>query len=256
MSQELLESRWGETKEALLEGLNGTKRNSMSVVLENTRKYLKENASSGSTASAPTPPLPATAIGSPPLPSAPSSAPPSPCTRSSTHHSLAAPSPRSSAPPSPPSAPPAAHSGSPAAPGSGAYVGGKNQVRKEFLHEGQIRSFKGDIVPGQSFTKMNAECKSYKDFPFHQLFQGSCKQLDEWIDQCVAVADEGDFNIIFMKFNRKGKFIAVEFDKNTDLPLFVERHFLYDSAKWGRWAVMDYDKFWTLNRDMVRVACA
>jgi hypothetical protein len=50
MSQELLESRWGETKEALMEGLNGTKRNSMGVILENTRKYLKENASSGSTA--------------------------------------------------------------------------------------------------------------------------------------------------------------------------------------------------------------
>jgi hypothetical protein len=50
MSQELLESRWGETKEALLEGLNGSKRNSMGVILENTRKYLKENASSGSTA--------------------------------------------------------------------------------------------------------------------------------------------------------------------------------------------------------------
>ena len=50
MSQELLESRWGETKEALLEGLNGTRRNSMSVILENTRRYLKENASAGSTA--------------------------------------------------------------------------------------------------------------------------------------------------------------------------------------------------------------
>jgi hypothetical protein len=49
MSQELLESRWDETKEALLEGLNGTKRNSMKVILENTRKYLKENASAGST---------------------------------------------------------------------------------------------------------------------------------------------------------------------------------------------------------------
>ena len=49
MSQELLESRWGETKEALMEGLSGTKRNSMGVILENTRKYLKENASSGST---------------------------------------------------------------------------------------------------------------------------------------------------------------------------------------------------------------
>jgi hypothetical protein len=51
MSETLLESRWGETKEALLEGLNGSKRNSMSVILENTRKYLKENASGGSTGS-------------------------------------------------------------------------------------------------------------------------------------------------------------------------------------------------------------
>ena len=51
MSQELLESRWDETREALLEGLKGTKRNSMKVILENTRKYLKENASSGSTVS-------------------------------------------------------------------------------------------------------------------------------------------------------------------------------------------------------------
>jgi len=51
MSQQLLEGRWDETKEALLEGLNGSKRSSMNVILENTRKYLKENASAGSTAS-------------------------------------------------------------------------------------------------------------------------------------------------------------------------------------------------------------
>jgi hypothetical protein len=51
MSQELLEGRWDETKEALLEGLSGSKRSSMSVILENTKKYLRENASSGSTVS-------------------------------------------------------------------------------------------------------------------------------------------------------------------------------------------------------------
>ena len=50
MSQELLEGRWDETKDALLEGLSGSKRTSMSVILENTKKYLRENASSGSTA--------------------------------------------------------------------------------------------------------------------------------------------------------------------------------------------------------------
>ena len=48
MSQQLLEGRWDETKEALLEGLKGNKRTSMNVILENTRKYLKENASAGS----------------------------------------------------------------------------------------------------------------------------------------------------------------------------------------------------------------
>ena len=47
MSQALLEGRWDETKEALMEGLKGSRRNTMSVILENTRRYLKENASAG-----------------------------------------------------------------------------------------------------------------------------------------------------------------------------------------------------------------
>jgi len=42
MTNVLLESRWGETKEALLEGLQGSRRNSMSIILENTRKHLAE----------------------------------------------------------------------------------------------------------------------------------------------------------------------------------------------------------------------
>ena len=50
MSQELLESRWGETKEALLEGLQGSRRNTMAAVLENTRGHLTESASAGTTA--------------------------------------------------------------------------------------------------------------------------------------------------------------------------------------------------------------
>ena len=140
-------------------------------------------------------------------------------------------------------------------PNSGAYIGGANTKRKEMLHEGQIRSFKGDIIPGQSFPKFNCECKSYGDFGFHQLFQGDCKQLNTWIDQLLDVADSGDFNILFMKFNRKGKFVAVEFDNHHDLPLFVEYHMLYQ-YKDKRWAIMDYDRFWKLNKDFVALACA
>lgn len=140
------------------------------------------------------------------------------------------------------------------APGSGAYVGGTNNARKQFLHEGQIRSFKGDIVPGQSFPKLNAECKSYKDFPFHQLYQGSVKILDSWIQQCMDASDEGDFNIIFMKFNRKGTYVAVEAQPNhTDL-LFT-RHFNYGSGLNGHWYIMDLELFFELNSDTVKKLC-
>jgi len=46
---ELLESRWQETKTALLEGLGGNKKSVMGATLENTRKYLSETATAGTT---------------------------------------------------------------------------------------------------------------------------------------------------------------------------------------------------------------
>ena len=49
MSQQLIEGRWSETKDALMEGLSGSRRSSMSVILENTRNYLAESATAGST---------------------------------------------------------------------------------------------------------------------------------------------------------------------------------------------------------------
>jgi hypothetical protein len=134
------------------------------------------------------------------------------------------------------------------APGSGAYVGGKNQVRTQILHEGQIRSFKGDIVPGQSFSRMNAECKSYADFPFHQVLAGECKTLDGWIDQMMAVAEPNDLNILFMKFNRKGKFVCVQ-----STMTWVTDHFLYYTSKaYKDWLIIEWDNFFRLNKDLLK----
>jgi len=133
-------------------------------------------------------------------------------------------------------------------PNSGAYIGGKNTHRKEYLHEGQIRSFKGDIIPGESFSRINIECKNYKDFPFHQLYSGSCKQLDEWIKQCLDVADEGDFNIIFMKFNRKGTYIATQ----ANNLLTVSNHTTYQSKNLGTWIIQDHNSFWQNNANVVK----
>ena len=49
MATKLFESNWGATKEALLEGLTGTRRQSMDVVFENTRRHLSESATAGAT---------------------------------------------------------------------------------------------------------------------------------------------------------------------------------------------------------------
>ena len=46
---ELLEGRWQDTKSALVEGLQGTKKAVMESTLENTRKYLSESATAGAT---------------------------------------------------------------------------------------------------------------------------------------------------------------------------------------------------------------
>ena len=46
---ELLESRWQDTKTALVEGLHGNKKAVMETTLENTRRYLSESATAGAT---------------------------------------------------------------------------------------------------------------------------------------------------------------------------------------------------------------
>ena len=134
------------------------------------------------------------------------------------------------------------------APGSGAYIGGKNQSRTQILHEGQIRSFKGDIVPGQTFTKMNVECKFYADFPFHLLLSGECKVIDAWLEQLMDVADPDDCNILFMKFNRKGRYIAVQ----SKLTWVTDNFLYYTSPKQGDWIIMEFDSFFLNNSTLLK----
>ena len=130
-----------------------------------------------------------------------------------------------------------------------------NQKRKDFLDEGQIRTFKGDIVPGESFGHLNSECKFYKDFPFHQLFQGKNSSFDEWIEQCMDVADDGDVNILFMKFNNKGKYVALQLPDNKThiLGLIQSNFFQYQSQHYGIWLIMDFDNFFKLNSEWLKI---
>ena len=134
------------------------------------------------------------------------------------------------------------------APGSGAYIGGKNQHRTSVLHEGQVRSFKGDIVPGQSFSKMNIECKFYADLPFLLLLSGDCKVINTWIEQLMDVAETGDVNLLFMKFNRKGRYVAVQCGSTWITDNFV----YYSSSKFGDWLIVEFDDFFQHNSTLLK----
>ena len=137
------------------------------------------------------------------------------------------------------------------APGSGAYIGGKNQSRKNTLHEGQIRTFKGDIVPGESFKHLNAECKNYKEFPFNLVLSGDCKVLESWLDQLMTVAESSDLNILFLKITRKGKFVIVPNNRT-----WVTDQFLYYTSNCHKdWLIIDFDHFFKHNTELFEVYC-
>ena len=134
------------------------------------------------------------------------------------------------------------------APGSGAYTGGSNSYRKTVLHENQVRSFKGDIIPGESFPLLNCECKFYGDFGFHQLYTGSAV-LASWLQQLMDAADDGDLNILFMKVNRRGRYVAVQ----ANLPW--ERacsYTMYKDVTHGDWMIYSFENFFQNNTQILK----
>ena len=86
-------------------------------------------------------------------------------------------------------------------PNSGAFVGGMNTARKEFLDDGQIRLMKGDIIPPKSWINFNCEAKNYQDFPFHSLTQGPCKILETWLNQLMEVSDDSNLNLLMIQLS-------------------------------------------------------
>jgi Holliday junction resolvase len=132
-------------------------------------------------------------------------------------------------------------------PSSGAYVGGTNVVRKEYLSEGQVQSFRGDIIPPDDWKYFNVECKSYADFPFHQfLYQGNIRLLDNWIEQILEVAEEKDLNLLILKFNRKGKYIGFQ-KRLLDTSFYTHRHINYKD-----WTFTGYNDFLELNHGSIK----
>ena len=129
-------------------------------------------------------------------------------------------------------------------PSSGAFVGGKNNFRKATIDASQLQGKKGDIHPPEAWKHWNIECKSYADFPFHQLWTSDVKILDAWIQQQKDVEDEGDLNLILIKISRKDKWVVYP----ADLAFQTDRWLEYKG-----WRFVSWDDFWLKDHNRLLV---
>ena len=126
-------------------------------------------------------------------------------------------------------------------PNSGAYTGGANVFRIDQLTEQQKRMMDGDIMVPPCLSRYKIECKNYKAFDFHQLFNVN-KTLDKWIKQ----AEFGLLWFLVIKVTRKGSFIL--FRKE------ISKHFSYKNYLnyKDKYVITDYKEFWQKNADAIR----
>lgn len=112
--------------------------------------------------------------------------------------------------------------------GSGAFVGGKNNIRKEKLSETQLVSSLGDVVPPSELHLMTIECKFYKDFPFYMFLQKKpIALLDGWIDQQLDAVGDENFWFVAFKINRVGSYIVIPKKKCDFVDERIGNHSIY-----------------------------
>ena len=125
-------------------------------------------------------------------------------------------------------------------PNSGAFIGGKNEVRKQFLSENQILLATGDIIVPDELKHISLECKSYKEFSFQSLFTSN-KLLNSWIDQAKT---SGKKWFLLFKISRAGGYVVFHSKQKWSV---AGRNILY----YGSYTICSIDGFFEANKDLI-----
>jgi hypothetical protein len=73
--------------------------------------------------------------------------------------------------------------------------------------------------------------------------------LENWIEQSVGVADEGDLTVLFIKITHHGTFIATPAQEKLTLPPHGTH---YKSQHHGTWFFSDLKTFFEINKQSIR----
>ena len=103
-------------------------------------------------------------------------------------------------------------------PNSGAFVGGYNIYRTQTMTEQQVKSFKGDIIPGPSFSNLVIECKNYKDLCLEDLLKYTKNP------KCIGIGESG-LDFFYENSSKELQIklfkIHIEAARKSSLPLIV-----------------------------------
>jgi|ERR1700691_1210446 len=130
-------------------------------------------------------------------------------------------------------------------PNSGAFTGGKNNFRKKILTKNQISSRKGDIQPPDSLCFLNIEAKNYSNINFHQIINGSCTLLNNWINQTEISANENDLSFTIFKISRKGSWVCFSSDLFKNFNILSYAFYVKDEN--NSYIVTDFELFFKNN---------
>lgn len=126
-------------------------------------------------------------------------------------------------------------------PNSGAYTGGANFHRLDRLTEDQKRMMDGDIMVPPCMSSFKIECKSYKTFDYHKLFDNNLT-LNKWIKQ----VESGDTWFLVIKVTRKGSYVV--------FPTTLAHYFRFKNylRYTDMYVITSYADFWKNNADAIR----
>jgi Holliday junction resolvase len=125
-------------------------------------------------------------------------------------------------------------------PNSGAFIGGKNQLRAQKLTQSQLLISSGDIITPDELAHVDFECKFYKDFSFSSMFD-NCELLNSWISQAEHTTKKLWF--LCFKINHKGEFVVFD-RKHTLLYDTIENYLLYKN----KYIVAGINNFFEVNQ--------
>ena len=111
------------------------------------------------------------------------------------------------------------------------------------LSDSQKLLLRGDVIVPDELSKLVIECKSRKDFPYHQLLN-NCEELNKWIEQVDCdLLSEDLVGLIVVKINRRTPFVC--YSKNhIKLALVNPNKYILYSFKQRHFIIEEFTKEW------------